>query len=158
MPGFSLKDNWSGFLSHAIVVLWNSLAPDMNVCTIKGKAKKINVSILTIWVRIKYSSVILAQFYIPELCAAACCTNSDLLDNHLIKQNLQKIIHAACSLNCGNHQIIRVNTGKINAISRMVGKLRKINTLGSAVALSEWVKLIRSFIKVYYGRNEVRSV
>ena len=80
------------------------------------------------------------------------------LDNHLIKQNLQKIIHAACSLNCGNHQIIRVNTGKINDISRMVGKLRKKNTLGSAVALSEWVKLIRSFIKVYYGRNEVRSV
>lgn len=48
-------------------------------------------------------TVILAQFYIPEICAAACCTNSDLLDNHLIKQNLQKIIHAARSLNCGNH-------------------------------------------------------
>ena len=43
-------------------------------------------------------------------------------------------------------------------LSRMAGKLRKKNTLGSAVALSEWVKLIRSFIKVYYGRNEVRSV
>ena len=38
------------------------------------------------------------------------------------------------------------------------GKLRKKNTLGSAVALSEWVKLIRSLVKVYYGRNEVRSV
>ena len=75
----------------------------MNVCTIKGKAKEINVSILTIWVKITYSSVILAQFYIPEICAAACYTNSDLLDNHLIKQNLQKIIHAARSLNCGNH-------------------------------------------------------
>ena len=40
----------------------------------------------------------------------------------------------------------------------MVGKLRKKNTLGSAVSLSEWVKLIRSLVKVYYGRNEVRSV
>ena len=34
----------------------------------------------------------------------------------ILKQYPQKIIHAACSLNCGNHQIIRVNTGKINDI------------------------------------------
>lgn len=66
----------------------------------------------------------------------------------------QKIIHAMSGLDRGDHQVIGIDAGKVQAVASVMRQLRKKDTLRATVAFPERVQLIRPLVKIHKSREK----